>query len=143
MFRTGSKLISVLAGMRVSGFTKKGFTFIEVMLTVVILSIGIIGVIRAYIFSLDALGVSQVYIDAVSLAQDKMIEVKQVEIENGGLAQGKSEGAFQGRYDGFNWELEVGASDIKGLNTVKVTVFKQKANPSRKFTLVSYVENKK
>jgi len=129
MFRIGSKLA-------------RGFTFIEIMLTVVILSIGIIGVIRAYIFSLDALGVSQGYIDAASLAEGKMIETKQVEIENGGLPQGRSEGAFQGRYDRFNWELEVGASDIKGLNTVKVAVFNQKAIPLRKFTLVSYVENK-
>jgi len=137
MFKIGSKQVGGL-----NPHTKKGFTFIEIMLTVVILSIGIIGVIRAYIFSLDALGVSQAYIDAAFLAQGKMIEAKQAEVENGGLGQGRSEGEFQGGYDRFNWELEVGVSDIKGLNTLKVTVFKQKANPLRKFTLVSYVENK-
>ena len=115
---------------------------IEVMITVIILTVGIISVIRGYIVSLNAFSVSQDYLSEVSLAESKLLEIKQAELENGGLAQGFSQGKFSGEFDSFNWELEVLASEDKDLNIVKATVFREKATPIRKFSLVSYVKNK-
>ncbi|MDP2905903.1 MAG: prepilin-type N-terminal cleavage/methylation domain-containing protein [Candidatus Omnitrophota bacterium] len=124
-------------------YLEHGLTMIEVMLTVIVLAVGLTGVIRAYIVSLDALRASGDYIDAVSLAGEKMIAVKQEEIENGGLPQGKSQGKFPDGHNAFNWELEIDASGTAGLNTAKVTVFNELAYPVREFSLVSYVENRK
>jgi prepilin-type N-terminal cleavage/methylation domain-containing protein len=121
---------------------RAGFTLIEVMITVIILTVGIISVIRGYIVSLNAFRVSQDYLSQVSLAESKLLEIKQGEIEEGGLAVGVSQGRFPGGFASFNWELEVLASDNKKLNIAKVTVFKEKVIPARKFSLVSFVKNK-
>ncbi len=115
---------------------------IEVMITVIILTVGIIGVIQAYIKSLDVLQISKDYLVEVPLAENKMAEIQREEIEDGGLAQTRTSGKFQSPYDNFNWELEINPSDITGLNTVKIKCFNENTFPIREFVLISYAKNK-
>jgi type II secretion system protein I len=129
-------------GERSRTIRRWSFTFIEVMLAVIILTVGIVAIIRTYIVSLSAFQTAGDYITAISLAEDKMIQIKKNEIENDGLAQSKSKGKFAAPLSDFNWETEIEASDTKRLNTVKVTVFNEKDKPLRNFSLISYVENK-
>lgn len=121
---------------------KRAVTLIEVMIAVIILTVGIIGIIQAYIKSLDVLQVSKDYLIEVTLTESKMAEIKRVEAENGGLTQEKQSGKFPSPYDNFNWEDEINPSDIQGFNTVKVRCFNGNNVPLRDFVLISYAKIK-
>ena len=121
---------------------KKALTLIEVMVAVIILTVGIIGIIQAYIKSLDVLQISKDYLVEAPLAESKMAEIRRAEAENGGLTQEKQSGKFQSPYDNFNWEMEINPSDIKDLNTVKIKCFDKNTFPLREFILISYAKNK-
>ena len=124
----------------ISGISDKGFTLIEVMLAVSILAIGIIGVLRAYATSVDALEVGQENIDAVCLLKEKMSEVEQDALKQKGVSLGRSTGEFEGNFANYKWELDIKPSTVDSLNEVKLIVF-HKEN-TRKFTLWTYMENK-
>jgi len=118
------------------------FTLVEVLLTIAILAIGLIGIIRAYGGLLNASEVSNEYIDAVCLAKEKMAEVELDELQNKGLTLGTTYGKAQGIYGNFKWEETVEPSDAKNLNILKVSIYKKDDVNSRKFSLESYVGNK-
>ena len=122
--------------------SKHALTLIEVMITVIILTVGIIGIIQAFIKSLDVLQISKDYLAEVLLTESKMAELQRNEVENGGLAHAATNGKFQSPYDNFDWEVEINPSDIKDFNTVKVRSFNENAHPIREFVLISYAKNK-
>jgi len=122
--------------------THDGFTLVEVLFTIAILAIGLIGILRAYGSLINAAGVSYEYIDAICLAKEKMTEIELDELQNKGQACGITKGEAQGIYGNFNWEEIVGPSDNKNLNIVKIAVFKKSSINSGRFNLVTYVENK-
>ncbi|MBI3602052.1 MAG: prepilin-type N-terminal cleavage/methylation domain-containing protein [Candidatus Omnitrophica bacterium] len=136
-------MISRIGNKGAPSLRPDGFTFIEVLLAVVILTIGAIGIIRVYVISLQALAVSQDYINEVYLAKEKMAQIQQNEIEQGGLPPEESRGEFQGRYEGFGWQSHIAPSDEKDLNTVNITVFHGDFPPARELSLVAYGQNKK
>jgi prepilin-type N-terminal cleavage/methylation domain-containing protein len=120
----------------------KGFTLIEVMLTVAVLSIGIGGVLRAFIVNLDVMQASQEYITGISLAKDKMAELLLTEKENQGLAIASSEGKFQTPYADYAWKTQITPSDKKDLNVLSVTVFDSGIDHPKETNLINYVHNK-
>ncbi len=122
--------------------THNGFTLVEVMVTIAILAIGIIGILRVYSGLLNAVGASYEYMDAVCLAKERMAEVELSELQNKGIVKGTVEGESHGIYADFNWKQIVEPSDDKKLNIINVTVFKKNTASSRKFNLFSYVTNK-
>ena len=117
-----------------------GFTFVELMFTVIILSVGLIGVLRAYTVSLDAMDAAQSYIGEVSLAKEKMAEAGIFEIGNVDLRQYESAGKFQDGNKSFDWKREV-FSGSNNLSLVKVTVLNERSYPAREFILESYAQN--
>ena len=121
---------------------ERALTLIEVMIAVIILTVGIIGIIQAYIKSLDVLQISKDYLVEVPLTESKMVEIQQTALENGGLSQEKQSGKFLKPNDNFNWENEISSSDVPGLNIVKVRCFSGNISPVRDFVLISYVKNK-
>ncbi len=121
---------------------EQALTLIEVMIAVIILTVGMIGIIQAYIKSLDVLQISKDYLIEVPLAESKMVEIQRAEVENGGLTQEKQGGQFPKPYDNFHWEDEIGPSDVPGLNTVKIRCFDKNIFPARDFLLISYAKSK-
>jgi len=119
---------------------KEGFTLVEVLLTVTILAIGIIGVLRAYAVSVNSLGIGQENIDAVCLLKEKMSEIEQDALKQKGILPETSTGEFGGNFADYKWELDIKPSTLDSLNEVKLTVFHKES--TRKFTLWTYVENK-
>jgi len=88
---------------------KKGFTLIELMISVAILGFGLVIVAQAYITSANALNVSQNYIDAMQLARDKLTQIELAAYEKKGLLPGEESGSGtekKGSRD-FNWITEV------------------------------------
>ncbi len=122
--------------------SKDAITLIEVMIAVIILTVGIVGIIQAFMKSLDALQVSRDYLVEAPLAQSKMADMRLEEIGNNGLSQTSTNGEFQSPYEHFNWQLEINPSDMKGLNTVKIKCFNNNALRSREFVLISYAKDK-
>jgi len=137
--------------MFISRISDKGFTLIEVLLTITILAVGIIGVLRAYATSVNALEVAQCSLDAVYLLKEKMADIDQYIIENSGIPTGVTKGEFEGKYDKFKWESEISRLDLDiedlkeelkdYLNELKITVVNEHVKPVRRLTLVTYVEN--
>ncbi len=114
----------------------KGFTLVEVLVATVILTVGIVGVLGAYITSLNALQAGQESMEAVCVLKEKMAGVEQQVLEDKGISLGTSSGEF----DGFEWNIEVTPGPEKVLNKVTVAVSPKEGR--RKFSLVTYVENK-
>ena len=121
---------------------KYALTLIEVMVAVIILTVGIIGIIQGLIKALDVLQVSKDYLAEVPLAENKMAEIKRQEAINGGLSLTKASGKFLSPYDNFNWEMEITPSDMVGFNTVRIKCFDENSFPIREFILISYAKNK-
>ena len=122
--------------------SNKGFTLVEVLLAVSILSIGIVGVLRGYATSINALGIAQESANAVCLLKEKMLEIEQIALEQKGIETGRSSGEFKDDgQEGYSWTLESKPAAIADLNEVIITV-SHKESP-RKFSLVTYVESGK
>ncbi|MEI8012334.1 MAG: hypothetical protein WCI27_07645 [Candidatus Omnitrophota bacterium] len=120
----------------------RAVTIIEVMVTVIILTVGIVGIIQAYIKSLDVLRISKDMLTEVSLAENKLAELRRLELMDNGLAPASTKGSFTGNDGRFNWELDIRPSDIAGLNTVNVKCSAGYSRRAQEFILTSYAKNK-
>lgn len=131
-----------------------GFTLIEVLISVVILSIGIVVVLQAFDTSLFALGVSRDTQRATMLIREKMAELEMSALEQDGIEPGSSSGRFLRTNKGFHWELQVtqvprlirlgaGGGEIgtDALNEVVVTVWRKGSD--RRYSVVTYVRTEK
>ncbi len=79
---------------------KQGFTLIEVLLAVAILSIGMIGVIRAYAVLMNGIEASRFTVEACYLLKNRMADLQKAAIEGAG------EG-FEGDHASFKWEEDI------------------------------------
>jgi prepilin-type N-terminal cleavage/methylation domain-containing protein len=88
----------------------RGFTLIEVLTAVMILSIGIVGVVRAYITLINGIEASSFTVQASYLLKAKMADIEKEAIENPGVSSGTRNGSFGADYPGFRWEYT--ATDV-------------------------------
>lgn len=125
---------------KISVISAKGVTLIEILLAVVILSVGMVGVLRAYAVSISTLEISQDHIDAIQLLKTKMADIEETIIENKGISSGSSDGEFDAPFDDYQWAWETKKDAPEGLYELDLRVY----NPdkSRQFALVTYAENK-
>ncbi len=124
-------------------FPKTGVTLVEVLLAVVILSIGIVGVLRAYAASIGALEISRNTVNIIELAKEKMGDLQQEMIEQGGVSAGSSSGQFQGDFEDYSWAWEATTSARDGLCELALTVSSPgESDGSRKISLVTYAWDK-
>ncbi|MFC1452765.1 prepilin-type N-terminal cleavage/methylation domain-containing protein [Verrucomicrobiota bacterium] len=102
-----------------------GFTLIEVLIALVILSTGIVLVLRAFDTSIVALSESR-----DELRSDMLIREKLASVRSGGRetlrAAGGSRGSFDPPYQQYLWETEVDADPQgrPGVSLVTVTVWR-------------------
>ncbi|OGX38869.1 MAG: hypothetical protein A3C36_00910 [Omnitrophica WOR_2 bacterium RIFCSPHIGHO2_02_FULL_52_10] len=132
-----SGLVSFLTTDHWPMTTERGLTLIEVMLAVSVLSIGIVGVLRAYASSVATLESGQYNIDAVNLLKRKMADVQQNLLEQGTEASKSDSGNFEGIYQDFLWSWEIRPTDTDHLNELELAV-SHNFNP-RKISVITYV----
>jgi type II secretion system protein I len=120
-----------------------GFTLVEVVLAVAILSIGITSIFRAYIVCLDVMRASQEYTTALSLAKNKLADYQQQELREKGLRVQEQEGHFDDPFREYEWKAHITPSDQKDLNTVQMTVYNGASGSKKEINLYGYVKEKK
>ena len=106
---------------------KKGFTLVEVVVSVALLAIGIV----VSLGSLSAMTKTEVKLRKTEemnrLAVQKIEEVLAV----GNAATAETSGTFDDYgYTGYEWSLEVAPSGTENLDTIRVTVTEASANSS-------------
>lgn len=127
---------------------KDGFMLFEAILSVAILSLGLVLILHSFTGSLRAARVSQDYMRAALLLEDKM---SRLEIR-GSPPAGLSQGEFSQGNEGFTWEIKTtpveGTSDGEeeekkaGLNEVRLTVSWSEGKRIQRATLITYLERK-
>jgi hypothetical protein len=114
-----------------------GYTFIEVMLAVLILAIGIIGVLFSYGNALYAVGRGQSLIDSVNCLKKELAAVNEEIISEGGISLGISTGECQGSYGLVKLERMIEAGPIEGVSSVVISADIN----SEKRSIATYVKN--
>ena len=97
---------------------KKGLTLIEILITVSILAIGIIGVLQAFAGSLAALEVGQNNISAVNVMKQKISDVEGMLLEQKELPSGSESGII----NDFKWQWEIKPTGTEYLNELTLMV---------------------
>lgn len=91
----------------VTGSNRRGFTLFEIIVTVVILSVGIVGIYEALIVSLNAYGYYSNSLVVQSWMDTKMWEVEdELARSEGGISQGDS-GKFLSGSKEVSWRVMV------------------------------------
>lgn len=87
-----------------SSMNNKGFSLLEVIIAVGILSAGIVVVLQAFSFSIHITGLSCDIIDAVCLAEDKLQELE-FKVERQKITDLFKEGTEKNKFT-WNWVIE-------------------------------------
>lgn len=129
----------------------KGFTLIEIMLAVLILSFGLVLVLRSFATALDGLKRSENVKAASYLLEEKMEDIKEKAKEEGGIVKGNSSGKFGNNdytdlktdYTDHRWDLSVKQSGVdEDLNEVELVISWQEGKNKRSLFATTYLENK-
>lgn len=104
---------------------QKGLTLIEVILSIVILSVGIISVQRAFIGSLSVLGRIENWEQAEGLLQKKIWEIERdIKEDRKSLNGLNGNGTLMGQNRSYRYEINTKALDLDGrLGAVRIKVF--------------------
>ena len=85
----------------------KGFLFLELMISISILSIGVLFILNSFITPMRAMEFSKDYFKAGLLIEQKMFE-----FYNSDFAQGVSKGVFSDFGNKFSWEIVVNEKEM-------------------------------
>lgn len=137
---------------------RKGFLLIELLVTIAILSFGLVFILAGFHSSLNALRVSQNIVRASEILEEKMLELEKQTEEEKGIIAGTSEGEI----DGFSWissvvpleETAVPADDSLWdediapvletvLSKVELSLHWSEGTKERDLSVVTYLKSKK
>jgi len=121
-----------------------GFTLIEVLLTVVILSVGLVLILRTFLTTLHTLQRTEEAAVVSLLLEEKMEAIKLQAAQEEGLALGVDSGKWApSKTKTYDWKLGVSPSGVdEKLNEVRLDIsWKQGKSPRRLFA-TTYLENK-
>jgi len=122
-----------------------GFTLIEVLVSVVILSVGTVLVLRAFETYLAALDEARDGLRAAHLVQSRLTSLRAGQTGEEGPVDGDSSGSFDEPFDAYRWRVSqsptgLGAADPHATNTldeVAVTVWREGSRTE--YTLATYL----
>ena len=133
--------------MLLTGKTR-GFTLVELMVSVAILAVGLAFILQGFAFSLNVLRISEDNLKATLVAENKMAELQiQAKENKDGLAGGLDEKFELGNME-YAWEIEVqpvggGIEEISGahqtLNEVSACLSWEEGKRMGKVGLVTYM----
>jgi len=123
---------------------KKGFLLVEVLITVVVLSVGLVMITRSFMVSLRALEIIGQYQEARSLIEEKLLDL---EVKDAIEADLKVEENFPEPYEKFSYKLETKNIEEEqnkmALNNVLLSMAWLAQEEKRGISIVTYLKNKK
>ncbi|OGX19103.1 MAG: hypothetical protein A3K83_01910 [Omnitrophica WOR_2 bacterium RBG_13_44_8b] len=129
---------------------KKSFTFVELMVTVVILMSGLILIIQGFVTAAGAFNTAQNYIQVLQFLDAKMQETESLAGINDGIKREDVKDNFSFGPRTFDWELRVFGVEkteepdlSEDLNKVILSVSWTERNYPKKLSLETLLKNKK
>lgn len=117
---------------------KKGFLILEILVSVVIITVGLIYIIRSFSVSTRAIGTSRDYIKAISLLEEKLWELE----EAGGIVKGDDQNYF-GDDRKFEWVLSAELEDTEEeelpINRSSLQVLWKERDKKQKISVITYL----
>jgi general secretion pathway protein I len=111
----------MLKAMRPKTSPHKGFTLLEIMIALAIVSIAMVSLLALANRSIGVHDRLQRITTATLLAQQKMAETE-VNARNGSLQDTASEGVFTGPYAAYRWQIAYADTPLPSVQMVTVTV---------------------
>lgn len=118
----------------------KGFTLVEVMMTVAILAFGIVSIYEALFVSMDTHGYYVHYMSTQDWMSEKIWEAQSDLINSGVLNEGETSGQIVRDHKKFDWLMTVSALDsTQGLYRVQVILSWQEGSRKVNATREAYL----
>lgn len=122
------------------GWSSKGFTLIEIMVTVAILSFGIVAIYEAFFISVDTYGYYTRYLNTQDWINEKISEQEYVLMETQALAPGQTAGQLTRQHKTFDWTMQVALiEEDQGLYAVEVRLFWQEGRRTVDISRTAYL----
>ncbi len=115
----------------------KGFTLLEVLVTMTILSFGILGVISMQFAAMRSNSFSGNLSEATTYASDQIEKLTQLDYDHANLASGNHSGTTQGIYT-ISWDVTPNA-EAQNTKTVDVTVTWAEKGSGRNLSMQSLI----
>lgn len=120
-----------------SSLNKNAFSLIELIVTIGILSIGIVAVLRAFAFCAGMAGLSNDIIDAVFLTEDKMQEL---EFYGKDILANKEPAAIQDKKDKFLYGYALDLDSTLNLYKLDFKISWPRASRREKLEFATYLK---
>ena len=115
--------------------TGRGFTLLEVMVALAVLSLALVVIFSQQATSIDQGNEARIVIKATFLAQERMTAL----LTNDRLSIGEEDGEVPEDIPSFHWKQVVEESEIEGMQRVTVIVLWKEGDKERDVRLVTYV----
>lgn len=126
-----------------SRLKNKGFTLLEVMLAVTILSVGLVMVLGSFVNSLRAIKISQDFLVASLLLEEKIWQKEEEKTQSEGLIPVGEEDEFQPPFDKFRYKIRFEEQkDLPSLYKTSFEVSWQERKKERNISCVTYLSSK-
>ena len=112
-----------------------GFLLLEVMISVSILSFGLLLILNSFMRPIMAVELSKDYFRAGLLLEEKMFEAC-----NSDIVEGLSKGTFSGFNNMFSWEMDVTGQEEGAFKEIGLRVlWKERAKEQQDMTVSTYL----
>ncbi|MFH1996087.1 MAG: prepilin-type N-terminal cleavage/methylation domain-containing protein [Candidatus Omnitrophota bacterium] len=119
---------------------RKGFTLVEVMVAVAILSFGIVAVYQTFFVLIDAYERYSGFLDSDEWLQERIWEVEDALIRKSRAKLGRGTGTFTGEFGQYDWESTVRVIDIaSGLFEAEFAATRSGKSGKFRISRISYV----
>lgn len=116
---------------------KKGFLLLEVIISIVIITAGILFIVRSYSSSKNAIEKSRELFEASLLLEKKMWEFE----EKGEIEEGEKTGDFEDE-EGYSWNMKASRPENSDLNLAVLSVFQTENPLDTSYSVSTYLRNK-
>jgi type II secretion system protein I len=121
------------------GAIPRGFTLLEVLISLLIIAIVLITCLRAQNQSIRLYHLSRDMTIATILARQKMGEIELM----GFPELGEDEGDFEDKFPGFSWQRSVSVTPFEEARRVALSIMWKEGIRERRIDVIAYITNTK